>query len=363
MRNSLRGALAIGLATLLLLSSCPVLGEGTTPDEAAPGIVVSPVTGEEELRSNAPLSLEDLDIAGPSDLITEKSRYFVRSGYVRRRKVEYYDNVYCYNHKEYVYTPFSSDVPEEYFVVDSTGVLAIAPLVLDITDAMREALYGGDVGITGMLYGQYCERIKARDGRIGFSGIHEGIDFLNEEGCDLFSILGGKVTRAGDQNGTVAIYNETYDVTVIYLHCRKIAVKIGDVVEAGTKIGVEGDKKSASPYTHVEVRFGQHKSSNSYRDVFLQSDVPYAVMQKALNVSASGREPVTAAAITRAEDLRRQAEEDALRQAEEEAAQEAADNTPDEDEILEEEPDDAPDGYGFAEDEDTTGEDENDETK
>ena len=55
-----------------------------------------------------------------------------------RRKVEYYDNVYCYNHTQYVYTPFASDVPAEYFVVDETGCLAIAPIVLDITDAMRE---------------------------------------------------------------------------------------------------------------------------------------------------------------------------------------------------------------------------------
>ena len=111
-------------------------------------------------------------VSDVSSMLVQKSRYFVRSGYVRRRKVTYYDNVYSYNHTQYVYTPFSSVVPAEYFVMDDTGCLAVAPIVLDITDAMRERLYGADTGVTALLYGQYCERIKARDGREGFSGVH-----------------------------------------------------------------------------------------------------------------------------------------------------------------------------------------------
>ena len=46
--------------------------------------------------------------------------------------------MYAYNHGEYSLTPFDSTVPEEYFVTDEGGTLAIAPIVLDITDAMRE---------------------------------------------------------------------------------------------------------------------------------------------------------------------------------------------------------------------------------
>lgn len=346
MSEKLRKIFSASMAALMLLSSVPALADD------ADGIVVSTVSepAGEAVSAEDTASGESEAVLSPADMLVEKSRYFVKSGYVRRRKVEYYDNVYCYNHTEYVYTPFASDVPAEYFVVDETGCLAIAPIVLDITDAMRERLYGADVGVTALLYGQYCERIRAKDGREGFSGIHEGIDFINEPGSPLYAILGGTVTRAGDSNGTVGVYNEVYDVTVLYLHCEEIEVRRGDVIEAGTQLGVEGDKKSGSPYTHVEVRFGRHTSSNAYRDVVLQSDLPYEVMQRALNVTDSGREPVTSAAITRAEEMRRaaEAEAEALAAQQEAEAQAAAEAAAAED-VVDEAPD-APEGYGFAED-------------
>ena len=352
MSEKLRKILSASLAALMLLTSVPALAQD------ADGIVVSTAPEPVEDMAGTPEAEDGKGEAQlePTDLIVEMSRYFVRSGYVRRRKVKYYDNVYCYNHTQYVYTPFSSDVPATYFVVDETGCLAVAPIVLDITDAMRERLYGADVGETALLYGQYCERIRAKDGREGFSGIHEGIDFINEPGCPLYAIWGGTVTRAGDSNGTVGVYNEVYDMTVLYLHCEDIQVRRGDVIEAGTQLGVEGDKKSGSPYTHVEVRFGRHTSSNAYRDVVLQSDLPYEVMQRALNVTDSGRAPVTSAAITRAEEMRRAAEAEAealaaQQEAEAKAAAEAAAAAAaaaDED-IMDEAPE-APEGYGFAQD-------------
>jgi hypothetical protein len=77
---------------------------------------------------------------------------------------------------------------------------------------MREMLYGGDLGEVSMYYGQYCERIVGTKGREGFSGIHEGIDFTYVPGAQLYTIMDGEVTRAGDKNGTVAVYNEDYDM-------------------------------------------------------------------------------------------------------------------------------------------------------
>ncbi|MFR5797204.1 MAG: hypothetical protein ACLUI3_17810, partial [Christensenellales bacterium] len=81
--------------------------------------------------------------------VTTKYRYFISQyHYIRERKVSYFDNVYAYNHGEYGLTPFASTVPEEYFVADENGTLAIAPIVLDITDAMRElAVIEGMVGV------------------------------------------------------------------------------------------------------------------------------------------------------------------------------------------------------------------------
>lgn len=345
MSEKLRKILCATLSVMMLLTAVPAMADN------ASGIVLSSA-GDTAAAETAAVSeaaaveATSESTISPSDMLVKKSRYFVKSGYVRRRKVEYYDNVYCYNHTEYVYTPFASDVPEKYFVVDETGCLAIAPIVLDITDAMRERLYGADVGVTALLYGQYCERIRAKNGEEGFSGIHEGIDFINEPGCALHAILGGTVTRAGDSNGTVGVYNEVYDVTLLYLHCEEIEVRRGDVIEAGTKIGIEGDKKSGSPYTHVEVRFGRHTSSNAYRDVVLQSDLPYEVLERALGVTESGRAPVTSAAITRAEEMRRAAEEEALRIAQAQAEAEAAAEVVDE-------VSDTPEGYGFAEETET----------
>ena len=184
--------------------------------------------------------------------ITEEYRWFISQyNHIRGRTVRYYDDVYAYNHGDYYLTPFDSNVPEEYLTVDESGTYAVAPIVLDITDAMRVALYGGDHGEVSMLYGQYCERRGDGHGRTGFTGVHEGIDFTNAPEAALFAILGGEVTRAGDSNGTVAVYNAEYDVTVLYLHCEKIEVRRGDMIEAGTYIAQEGKKGSDGTYTHV----------------------------------------------------------------------------------------------------------------
>ena len=252
--------------------------------------------------------------------LTTEYRWFVNKYlYTRGRTVTYYDNVYAYNHGDYYLTPFDSSVPCEYFVIDEAGTYALAPIVLDITDAMRAALYGSDEGETIMFYGQYCERISDKYGRVGFSGVHEGIHFRYGEGANLYAILGGEVTKAGDSNGTVGIYNEEYDVTLLYLHCKDIEVRRGDTVEAGTLIAVEGDKGSGSAYTHVEMRKGRHTSSNTYRDINLESDCPYPVMQTALNVVESGRQPVTAAAVAQAQRMREEAEAAAKAEAEAQA--------------------------------------------
>lgn len=258
--------------------------------------------------------------------LTEEYRWFISSyRSVRGRTVTYFDNVYAYNHGEYYLTPFDSNVPVEYFTIDESGAYAVAPIVLDIADAMRVRLYGDDVGEVSMLYGQYCERIVGSKGREGFSGVHEGIDFTSEKGADLHAIIGGVVTRAGDKNGTVAIYNEDYDMTVLYLHCYDICVRRGDVLEAGDKIAVEGKKNISgytTYYTHVEVREGRHTTSNPYRNVILESACPYPLMMDALEVVESGRQPVTAAAVMEAERMRAEAEAAALAEAEAEEEEE-----------------------------------------
>lgn len=286
----------------------------------------------------------DAEDAESALAITEEYRWFISQyNHIRGRTVRYYDDVYCYNHGDYYLTPFDSKLPEEYLTVDESGTYAVAPIVLDITDAMRIALYGGDMGEVSMFYAQYCERRGNGYGQTGFTGVHEGIDFTNEPEAPLYAILGGEVTRAGDSNGTVAVYNADYDVTVLYLHCEEIEVRRGDKIEAGEYIAVEGKKGSGGTYTHVELRNGRHTTTNPYRNTILESDCPYPVMQDALGVTESGRQPVTAAAVMEAQRMREEAE--AAARAEAEAEAEAEEPEIELIDVL----DAAEDGYGFAE--------------
>ena len=295
---------------------------GTVEATPAPEAEEDAVLPEEE--ASEPESEEEADAPAVADeaALTTETRWFVNQyNNVRAVKVTYYDDVYAVNHGKYGLTPFSDAVPAEYFVVDEEGYYAVAPIVLDIADAMRTRLYGEDVGEMGLLYGQYCDRVRGKLGRVGFTGVHEGIDFIAEPGQPLHAILDGVVTRAGDSNGTVGIYSEEYDVTLLYLHCEKIAVHRGDEIEAGTVIGVEGSKKSGAPYTHVELRSGRHTSSNSYRNTKVESDCPYPVMREALGVEESGREVETYTAAMAAERERLAAEEAARIEAERAAAE------------------------------------------
>ena len=358
MKKQLTAAL---LAAGMLLASC-AMAEGSVLLPGAQGgqklsnipdlLVLDEPQGDElpdeELSEEERQAQHLAEIEAAGMKLTTEYRWFISQyRHIRTRKVTYYDNVYAYNHGEYVLTPFDGKVSPEYFFVDQTGAYAVAPIVLDITDAMRIRLYGEDVGETCMFYGQYCEKATNRKGHEGFTGVHEGIDFCSEKGSPLYAILDGVVTRAGDSNGTVAIYNEEYDMTVLYLHCYDICVRRGDTITAGTKFAVEGKKKISgynTYYTHVEVRQGRHTSSNPYRNVVLESDCPYPLMQAALGVVESGRQAATAAA--QQEALRMREEAEAAARAEEEAALAEEEQEP-EIELIDVLPS-TEEGYGFT---------------
>lgn len=285
--------------------------------------------------------------AGSISPINGKLTFVNSYRYSRNCNVSYYGSVYAVNHGTYGLQPFDSKVPDIYFIRDSEGTLALAPIVLDVTDAMRTALYAGDLGETALFYGQYCEMARAKNGKTGYTGVHEGIDFVNKPGAWLHFIMDGVVTRAGDRNGTVAVYNEEYNVTVLYLHCEDIAVRRGMKVYAGDFFAVEGSKGSGAAYTHVELRTGRHTTSNKYRNSVLESDCPYPVMQLALNVQESGRQAVTAAAVNEANRMRAEAEAEALRLAAEKAAAAATPEPTPAIELVDSLPGAADNGYGF----------------
>ena len=294
--------------------------------------------------------------AGEPAAVTDYQSFVFASGRLRLRKVDFYPDVFAYNHTEYRMQPFSGAVPERFFVVDGQGKHALAPIVLDVTDAMRVALYGGDIGKVAMYYGQYTERVRSNDKKWGYSGIHEGVDFIAARGLPVYAILGGEVLRAGyGKDNTIAVYNETYNATVLYLHTVNVRVSVGDRIEAGTLIAQEGNRGSGAFYTHVEVRFGRRTSPNPFRNTTLESDLPYDFFAHALGVTPSNREPMTAEALIQAEQMRlaAEAEAEAARIAREEAeARLLATPTPaptPEIRLLDEAEDDVDPNFGFAE--------------
>ena len=142
----------------------------------------------------------------------------------------------------------------------------------------------------------------------------------------LYLWAGDDLARACCANTFGSSAGCIFDITLLYLHCENSIVRRGDTVEAGAMIAKEGKKNikggDKTHYTHVELRKGRHTSSSPYRDIVLTSDCPYAVMQQALGVVESGRQPITAAAVTQAQRMREEAE--AKAKAEAEAAQRAA---------------------------------------
>ena len=260
--------------------------------------------------------------AGEPATITDYQGFVFSNGLLRHRKVTFYPDVLAYNHTEYRLQPFDGAVPERFFVVDGQGKHALAPIVLDVTDAMRIALYGEDVGKTALFFGQYTERVRSSDKKWGYSGIHEGIDFIAAKGQPVHAILEGEVLRAGHgKDNTIAIYNAQYNATVLYLHTVNVQVSRGDRIAAGTLISYESNHGSGDPYTHVEVRFGRRTSPHPYRNHVLESDLPYDLFAHALGVTPSDREPMTAESLIEAEQMRLAAEAEAeeARRAQEEA--------------------------------------------
>ena len=174
-------------------------------------------------------------------------------------------------------------------------------------------------------------------------------------------------------NGTIGIYSEDLDITLLYLHCKDIQVKRGDVVMASDVIGYEGGKglvagiynnaqykkkgvkhTTGSHYVHVELRKGRQTTSNKYTNAKLESDCPYEYMRQALNIPESGRQPVTQAAVNQAQRMREEAEARARAEAAAAAAAAAeAEATPEPEIEIVEEPE-ADSVYGFSEPEDSS---------
>lgn len=142
---------------------------------------------------------------------------------------------------------------------------------------------------TAMSYSLY----KLSGGRVtaGFDGYrttpgrHEGIDIARGIGSPVRALTSGEVVnvargyRGSGGLSTIAIYNRTYDKTVIYLHALPLdRVSVGDRVGVGEQIGAEswrGLSSSSAAHTHVEMRLGRRTlAAKSVNDWTLENPDP-----------------------------------------------------------------------------------------
>jgi len=90
-----------------------------------------------------------------------------------------------------------------------------------------------------------------------FHSGHNGLDFGIPVGTPIKSTMDGKVVHAGWNNqgygNLVIVENASY--RTYYAHLSSIPVSVGDLVTAGTSIGLSGNTgNSTGPHLHYEIR-------------------------------------------------------------------------------------------------------------
>ncbi len=133
----------------------------------------------------------------------------------------------------------------------------------------------------------------------GTAAVHHGIDFLNPIGTPLLADGDGTVVTAGDDaqplcgsngdqpcsyktsffgNLVVIQQDSNYSgqpVFTLYGHMRSVAVKRGQKVRAGDKVGEVGDTGVAEgPHVHLEVRLGVNDYAHTRNPVLWLKPLP-----------------------------------------------------------------------------------------
>jgi murein DD-endopeptidase MepM/ murein hydrolase activator NlpD len=88
--------------------------------------------------------------------------------------------------------------------------------------------------------------------------MHEGIDFLADQGSTVVAAAAGVVIFAGfhPQYGYVIDIDHGNDLVTRYAHLSKLFVREGDVLQRGRKIAESGSTgRSTGPHLHFEVRY------------------------------------------------------------------------------------------------------------
>ena len=148
-------------------------------------------------------------------------------------------------------------------------------LSLEETDRIHETLLA-------LLYGSNGGYISCEfDGYTSTDGRHEGIDCTRGAGAPIFAVISGELTRVAygpdGSLSTIAIYDEKYDRTVVYLHANPSPdLRAGTYINRGDYLGTEGTHGCTAAHTHIEVVNGRSYYANvSVGDYYLDNESPY----------------------------------------------------------------------------------------
>jgi hypothetical protein len=101
----------------------------------------------------------------------------------------------------------------------------------------------------------------------GYINGHTGIDMQTKDVAGAatadryyYAVSPGQVISAGgDAYGTVAVYDSVEDITVLYLHSRRVLVTNNTIVKVGDILGIQGDTGSpGAEHVHLETRQNRH---------------------------------------------------------------------------------------------------------
>ncbi len=92
----------------------------------------------------------------------------------------------------------------------------------------------------------------------GMQAMHEGVDFISEVGTPIVAAAGGIVIAAEyhHQYGNLIEIDHGNNFTTRYAHASRMMVKVGDVVQRGSKVAEVGATgRTTGPHLHFEVRY------------------------------------------------------------------------------------------------------------
>jgi len=146
-----------------------------------------------------------------------------------------------------------------------------------------------NVNMSCALYKPSCGRLTASfNGYVTTVGRHEGIDFARTFGSPVRALVEGEVINVAHGAlgrrctcfiSTIAIYNATYNKTIIYLHAAPLAkLSVGQNISRGEQIATEswrGVTEKRSAHTHVEMRSDRRlRAAKSVKDRDLENENP-----------------------------------------------------------------------------------------